>query len=708
MREFHGQYQEVILSLLAGREYKINGENLNCCCPFHDDKHPSFGINLQTGAYQCFSCEEKGSITDFVAKMLNISNKEAWAYIQERTGGCTMEEYKYSLEDFMQEKKIPLVNLQNLHIETAENGTSIVIPYLDENKNLIRNRFRNSPQNPVRFYWDKEGKGTGLYGEFALNEFSDDYIIIVEGETDAITLWIHDIPAIGVPGAKTFKKEYAPMFDRFKKIYIHNEEDDGATEFINKIESIVPKEKLYTISSRQVDETCKDISDLHVKGVFDFDKLMATATPLVNEEIFLKPVGNKPHVEIGLKLIEQLELKYRNGFLYYFDNGTYKIADDNFLKNYILKNININTKKSLCNEAIDFVKGYLNDEEITIVVDTRYINFANGLYDLQEKAFISHTPEVFTVNQLHANYLENLPYSNEYVDKFLDDITCNIKERKTALLQYIGYCLTTRTDIQKLVIFYGPTARNGKSTTIKIIVGIIGEENCSYIDINQFAKRFGTSEIINKSLNIVSDLSASKIGDTGVFKSIIGGEVIYADVKYKERVKVSSHAKHVIATNILPYVTDTTDGFFRRIHIIPFENQFEVGNKEFNIEKFFEQEQKDYLANIALREYLKMLDQGKLVFANEQESNDIIKFYQKTNDTVYSFLNDEDEQPYIFGKDIQRKDMWKSYKDFCIDNNYDRLKKNQFFEELRKKYKFEEKVKNGLYYFYKEHNDTKK
>ena len=103
-----------------------------------------------------------------------------------------------------------------------------------------------------------------------------------------------------------------------------------------------------------------------------------------------------------------------------------------------------------------------------------------------------------------------------------------------------------------------------------------------------------------------------------------------------------------------------------------------------------------------------MLDQGKLVFANEQESNDIIKFYQKTNDTVYSFLNDEDEQPYIFGKDIQRKDMWKSYKDFCIDNNYDRLKKNQFFEELRKKYKFEEKVKNGLYYFYKEHNDTKK
>ena len=217
----------------------------------------------------------------------------------------------------MQEKKIPPEMLQNLQIKTSENGTSIVIPYFDENKKFVRNRVRNSPKNPVRFYWDV-GESTCLYGANILEKFSDDYIILVEGETDAITLWFHDIPGIGVPGAKTFRKEYAPMFDRFKKIYIHNEEDSGATEFINKMASILPGEKLYTISSRQVDETCKDISDLHVKGVFDFDKLIATATPLVNEEIFLKPVGNKPHVEIGLKLIEQLDLKYRNSFLYYY------------------------------------------------------------------------------------------------------------------------------------------------------------------------------------------------------------------------------------------------------------------------------------------------------------------------------------------------------------------------------------------------------
>ena len=27
-----------------------------CCCPFHDDKNPSFGINVETLKGHCFSC----------------------------------------------------------------------------------------------------------------------------------------------------------------------------------------------------------------------------------------------------------------------------------------------------------------------------------------------------------------------------------------------------------------------------------------------------------------------------------------------------------------------------------------------------------------------------------------------------------------------------------------------------------------------------
>lgn len=44
-------------------------------CPFHADKKPgTFHVNLSTGNFHCFSCQEAGDILDFhmKAKSLNI------------------------------------------------------------------------------------------------------------------------------------------------------------------------------------------------------------------------------------------------------------------------------------------------------------------------------------------------------------------------------------------------------------------------------------------------------------------------------------------------------------------------------------------------------------------------------------------------------------------------------------------------------------
>ena len=38
-------------------------------CPFHDDKHPSFSVNIETGAWYCFACAEGGSVHQLAVKM---------------------------------------------------------------------------------------------------------------------------------------------------------------------------------------------------------------------------------------------------------------------------------------------------------------------------------------------------------------------------------------------------------------------------------------------------------------------------------------------------------------------------------------------------------------------------------------------------------------------------------------------------------------
>lgn len=53
-----------------GFEVKPNGQDqVKICCPFHDDHKPSCGLNLTKGVFNCFSCQTKGNILDFVARM---------------------------------------------------------------------------------------------------------------------------------------------------------------------------------------------------------------------------------------------------------------------------------------------------------------------------------------------------------------------------------------------------------------------------------------------------------------------------------------------------------------------------------------------------------------------------------------------------------------------------------------------------------------
>ena len=45
------------------------------CCPFHNEKHPSFKV--YEDHYHCFGCGEHGDHVDFVQKLYGISNIEA-------------------------------------------------------------------------------------------------------------------------------------------------------------------------------------------------------------------------------------------------------------------------------------------------------------------------------------------------------------------------------------------------------------------------------------------------------------------------------------------------------------------------------------------------------------------------------------------------------------------------------------------------------
>ena len=69
------------------------GQNYWGCCPFHNEKTPSFSVNEEKGFYHCFGCGEHGDIISFTMKHNNMDFKAAIAELA-NIAGLKMPDYK--------------------------------------------------------------------------------------------------------------------------------------------------------------------------------------------------------------------------------------------------------------------------------------------------------------------------------------------------------------------------------------------------------------------------------------------------------------------------------------------------------------------------------------------------------------------------------------------------------------------------------------
>ena len=63
---------------------KKRGANHIACCPFHNEKTPSFSVSASKGIYKCFGCGKSGTAVGFVMEHENMSYTEALKYLAKR------------------------------------------------------------------------------------------------------------------------------------------------------------------------------------------------------------------------------------------------------------------------------------------------------------------------------------------------------------------------------------------------------------------------------------------------------------------------------------------------------------------------------------------------------------------------------------------------------------------------------------------------
>ena len=65
---------------------KRAGKTYKACCPFHQEKTPSFTCSSEKGLFYCFGCQEGGDIIGFLMKIEHLSFREALERLADQAG----------------------------------------------------------------------------------------------------------------------------------------------------------------------------------------------------------------------------------------------------------------------------------------------------------------------------------------------------------------------------------------------------------------------------------------------------------------------------------------------------------------------------------------------------------------------------------------------------------------------------------------------
>jgi len=140
---------------------------------------------------------------------------------------------------------------------------TILIPYFNLSGEIISIQGRNLDSSSKYRYINLNRIETGIYNLQIINElYKGQELIICEGVTDCISSLSMGRPAIGIPGASAFKKEYVEILKSYRLIIVPDNDNAGLM-FEKMIKNIFLQNGKEVFVSK-LDKSFKDLSDYYI------------------------------------------------------------------------------------------------------------------------------------------------------------------------------------------------------------------------------------------------------------------------------------------------------------------------------------------------------------------------------------------------------------------------------------------------------------
>jgi len=185
------------------QDLKKKGANWMACCPFHQEKTPSFSVNPSKGFYKCFGCGKGGTAFNFLMEMEGLNFPEAIKRVAEISGIMLPEpiddqNYEINKKKKEEKKKIAdeIIELNKIALEFCETE-------------LLAN---NAKAKAAREYLEKRGISEETQKAFHIGFSPDKW----DGLLNLLREKNIDDKLIEQSGLVSVNEEKDRVFDRFR------------------------------------------------------------------------------------------------------------------------------------------------------------------------------------------------------------------------------------------------------------------------------------------------------------------------------------------------------------------------------------------------------------------------------------------------------------------------------------------------------------
>jgi|TARA_Y100000310_G_C20701923_1_gene830799 P4 family phage/plasmid primase-like protien len=326
-----------------------------------------------------------------------------------------------------------------------------------------------------------------------------------------------------------------------------------------------------------------------------------------------------------------------------------------------------------------------------------YISFNDQLFSLKTFECEPHNKSKFSIIHVDCDYVQTQQNSEQW-EQFLHEVLVFPKkltpeEREqdqsyehdpqlyNLLQEMMGWYLLDDLTPHKAFFLIGE-GRNGKGVFTKVLSQIIGNHNVANMSLELLSKNsFAIANLIGKKINMCSE-EESRYITSDLFKSLVAGDRLTAERKFKSPFEFTPHTKFLFTTNKMPHFNDAGIAIIERLAFIPFNRYFSKMARIPNFEKKLIKEL-PAIVGWALKG-AKRIQENNYIFSEAQQQLASIATFEESVSSVIQFIREnyiqtKEQMPYNF---YRTTDLYEVYKSWCIEEGRKPLGRNKMLSEI--------------------------